>query len=344
MDQENHIYNLINKFINNECTPEELKQVKAIILSGNYHHIWEDLIQKDALHRIIEDEELSSVEYSSHKRNIYERLSHNIDIKDVKNKVYQRRKRKVILSIAAVISLLVIAYWASIHSNQPSDNNVTPIIVTTKPGMKSKITLPDHSIVHLNAGSKLEYFEDFNKTSRKIRIDGEAYFEISENKAKPFIINSGNHQVVVLGTAFNFNNYQTNNTLKLTVTEGVVKLSFPTISNEHKDTLIYADQHLTFNRKSKVVKMLPYDQDKHMAWLENIITFDNTLLSEAIKQLELWYGVQIEVENDNINNCSISGRFEGESLEFILGAITMVSDIKYELNDKSVKLKGKGCL
>ncbi len=343
MDNEKQIQELLKKFIRNECTLEELEQIKVVLKAGTYDHLWNDLIQKDAIQQIINKQDFNKTINNKHAE-IFQKISRTIEINETKNNVAKLQRRRRIITIAAAISFVFISYLVSINFFNSPVQEPQLIVITTDPGQKKMITLPDNSIVRLNAGSRLEYAANFNQESREVTLNGEAYFKISKNKAKPFAISTGNYEVDVVGTAFNLNNYSSDKPIAISVTEGIVRFSYPDKKGFLTDTLVTANQHLTFDGKYNELDIENFDSEFQIAWLENLLIFENEPLENVIEKLELWYGVIFIVEIEQIEKCRFSGRFKNESLEFILQSIEMVSDLQYEMNDNHVKLKGKGCL
>jgi len=343
LNNDKHIRELIRKFIRNECTLEELEQIKAVLKTGSYDYLWNDWIKKDAIQQIISKQDFNKIKNNKHAE-IFQRISLTIEINESKNNDLKLQSRRRLITIAAAISFVFISYWLSISFFNSPVPKPELIVITTNPGQKKVVTLPDNSVVHLNAGSRLEYATNFNQETRRITLFGEAYCKISKSKNKPFAISTGDYMVDVVGTAFNLNNYSSEKPVAISVTEGIVRFSYPNKNGFLSDTLVAANQHLTFNGKYNELDIENFDSEFQIAWLENLLIFDNEPLEQVIEKLELWYGVNFIVEIEQIEKCRFSGRFENESLEFVLQSIEMVSDFQYEMNNTNVKLKGKGCL
>jgi len=183
---------------------------------------------------------------------------------------------------------------------QPSSNgSQTTLQYNTLSNPKgSKVidmTLGDGSRVWLNAGSSVTYPVAFSGNERKVKITGEAYFEVAHNAAMPFKIQKGEAEVTVLGTHFNINAYDDEDAIRVTLLEGSVKTS---IGNGQSATLI-PGQQAQITSDIKVVNNI--DIEQVMGWKNGKFVFGESMgLTEIMRQVSRWYDVDIEY-NTNIN-------------------------------------------
>lgn len=106
-----------------------------------------------------------------------------------------------------VVSVGTASYYIGTRHNQPKSAALAYFETTTPMGAQTKVVLPDQSVVWVNAGSTLRYGSDFNTNGRSVQLDGEAYFEITRDSLKPFIVKSKRLDIKVLGTSFNVKAY-----------------------------------------------------------------------------------------------------------------------------------------
>ncbi|MEO9144812.1 MAG: FecR domain-containing protein, partial [Ginsengibacter sp.] len=155
------------------------------------------------------------------------------------------------------------------------------------------MVLADGSRVWLNAGSSLTYPVSFLGNERKVAVTGEAYFEVTHDRAKPFIVNNDSMNVRVLGTSFNVNAFKDDgNDIKVTLLEGSVK-----IKNGNVTGLLKPGQQAVVTKEIKVVNDV--DLDLVMAWKNGYFQFDNASLQNVLKQVSRWYGVEVVYEGKN---------------------------------------------
>ncbi len=222
-----------------------------------------------------------------------------------------------------------------------SDNNSkglggTLFQIATPVGGQYKIQLPDGSKVHLNASSSVHYVED--DTSRTVELIGEAYFEVSslaimgnqnEKVNKPFIVNSGNQQVKVLGTAFNIKAYSGEKTYT-TLVEGQVELQ----TGSQKLTLIPGEQAaLEDNQLSKYKA----DLSSALGWTTGTFVFNDEPLEEILRQVERWYDVTFSYQEKALQE----ERFEVflprfSNLTEFLELLEKTGEVKFEVVGRKV--------
>ncbi|QEC43404.1 FecR domain-containing protein [Pseudobacter ginsenosidimutans] len=189
--------------------------------------------------------------------------------------------------------------------------------VTTPKGGQYKLSLADGTKVWLNAASSITFPTSFNTSSRQIELSGEAYLEIAKDKAKPFIIRSGNNQVEVLGTSLNINNYKDEPAFKTTLIEGAIKVN---------NVIIKPGEAFENGRTVKA------DIAKDIAWKNGFFNFDNTSLAGMLRQLSRWYDIEIVYEG-KIPDLTLEGRVPRD---------LKLSEVLLLLNNLEVKYEKKG--
>lgn len=162
--------------------------------------------------------------------------------------------------------------------------------ISTPRGGQYQLELPDGSKVWLNAASSLRFPTAFSGNERNVELTGEGYFEIAKNANKPFHVMVNDMTVEVLGTHFNVNAYDDEETVKTTLLEGLVKINAATASNELKP-----GQQAQVDKK-KNIKVVNADVDEAVAWKNGFFTFSNADLPTVLRQLSRWYDVQITYE------------------------------------------------
>lgn len=205
-----------------------------------------------------------------------------------------------------------------------------------------QILLPDGSKVWLNRASSLRYGKQFKAASREVWLKGEAYFEVSHNPGKPFLIHTSGTTTQVLGTSFNIRSYQQESTVKVGVISG--KVSFTAQDHENDKQLILQPGHgAVFNKAKKAIEKKEKMNPNLLAWKTHQLKFEDAPLQEVIAALEEYFYIHIKVENAGVLNC----RFKGVFKEAKLGEILEV--MQYSMNVSAVQqgdyyiLSGNGC-
>lgn len=238
---------------------------------------------------------------------------------------------------AAVLSIPLATYTAiSIFSDDvPSENIVCAAQRTyiVNNGVKGKVCLPDSTLVCLNSGSVLELSDNF-EYERRVTLKGEGYFDVKADKSSPFYINTPKGVVIkVTGTEFNLCCYEDQQDVKLSLVSGSVEI-------RKGDETIYRmteKEDVSISGES-IHKYSTARTEEAVAWTKGKLVFDDTPMTEVIKRLERWYGVQISVEDMRIYNSSFTGEFHSESLVQVLELLNITSDIEYYMTDNRVKL------
>lgn len=207
-------------------------------------------------------------------------------------------------------------------------------------GEKRKLILEDSTVVFLNSGSEFRYPENFSKNTREVYLSGEAFFKVSKDKNRPFIVNSGDVKTTVLGTSFNVQAFQDQSDVKITVVSGKVRVNLASDYQMNKGSIL-----LTKNLEARYSKdkgqITRYETDASSAvlWKDNVLNFNNQSLTDIAVALERWFNVEIVIEDDKLHEYSYVGQHVNPTLYQILEALHFSTAIDYEIHDKKVILK-----
>jgi transmembrane sensor len=244
---------------------------------------------------------------------------------------------------AAVAAIIVVGAAFFLLPSQKNEQiaEVPPatLVRTTSKGQKITIKLPDGSIVKLNSKSTLEFPERFTGKTREVILHGEGYFDVMHNPDLPFVVRTGSSSTTVLGTSFNIKE-QSNHNVQVTLVSGKVNVSD---EKNPRAVLLKPNQQALVKPASGSIDTTSVDVSRFIEWKDNVISFDETPLTEAVAMLEDWYGVEIQIRNKDIKYCRITGRYENESLENVMESFQFVLKGRYTIEGKHVTLSGKGC-
>lgn len=203
------------------------------------------------------------------------------------------------------------------------------------------VTLPDGTLVTLNENSTIKYPTGFKGTRRKVTLEGEAFFEVTEDKEKPFVIVADEAMIEVLGTSFNVNAFEENEDIVVTVAEGNVELYLQTspaerLRLEHGTSGVLNKENKSLTKKSEPLI-------NSMAWKTKQIILDDYTLSEAVQLLENVYKTSIRIKDPEISECHINATFDRQSLESVLKVIESTLDVRVKKVDDTYIIEGGGC-
>jgi ferric-dicitrate binding protein FerR (iron transport regulator) len=240
----------------------------------------------------------------------------------------------IITRIAAVLTIPLLAFtiWSLFFQEKPTklaQNEITWHEIQSPAGMRSHVVLPDGTDLWLNAESKIKYSIPFTRENRQVELTGEAFLKVVKNENAPFIINAGAASVKVLGTQFNVKAYPGEENLEIALAEGSVEFAGTLADGKKATATLIPNDFLAMNKSTGQVKLQNKNLNKHIAWMKNIIIFDETPMPEVAKTLERWYGVKVIVADAEINKYRFTTTFENESLYRVLELLELSSpDIK----------------
>ncbi len=199
-------------------------------------------------------------------------------------------------------------------------------------GKKSVIRLSDGTIVWLNAGSQLVYPTAFLREKREVVLIGEAYFDVTENKSKPFIVRTSTLAVTVLGTKFDVSAYPEDKFVEAILESGSVSLEVTGKNFLHlnKKVLLKPNQKGSLNREDGVMKLTEVDVSQYTAWKDGMLKVEREDLIRVLKKVERYYNIHIELRDPLAGGYLISGKLDlKNSPEEVLNVIQLTVPIDW---------------
>ena len=319
---------LIKKFLSGNCTQEELLLIRKYMDDENWAMNELDRMWQTSDHQhICEDED------KFRNLKLIRKKSDYSNIRRSRNWVFES---SVLLRVAAILLIAFAVPLMLIDQEAPRlvEKNQAVLVTKSNPaGRKSTICLPDGSIVRLNAASEISYPEQFTDSMRQVSLKGEAFFDVTENPDKPFLVNTDGLITKVLGTSFNINAFMENEAIEVVLASGKVEIQK---SNQLLTTLLPGEEIIYDNRSHSYRKQMA-DIEKTLAWKNNLVIFDKASSSEIFAYLERWYGVEFVIDKKVISGqWRFSGRYQDESLENILLSLSYVKSFNFRINKKMV--------
>jgi len=224
-----------------------------------------------------------------------------------------------------------LAYKPAVNGNT---TEVTYNTLTTPRGGKYRVVLPDGTNVWLNAASSLRFPTSFTGSQRNVEITGEAYFEVTKNKAMPFIVSARGMKVEVLGTHFNVMTYADESAMKTTLLEGLVK-----VYNGNKSVTIQPAAQAKITQGSDNIDVAEgVDVDKAVAWKNDMFMFSDAGIQEIMRQVSRWYDVDVSYEGP-ISADHFTGKISRNATASQVLKILELSDVHFTIQGKKIIVK-----
>ncbi|KQC02048.1 FecR family protein [Pedobacter sp. Hv1] len=203
--------------------------------------------------------------------------------------------------------------------------------LSTTRGEQTKVRLPDGSLVFLNAASSLKYPASFaSLKERKVELSGEGYFEISKDKAHPFIVKTAKQEIEVLGTQFNVNAYADEPVIKTTLLEGSIKLN----TGSQKEILKPNEQAILRDNRLNIKEV---ETEEIVAWKNNEFLFRDDDFRTNMRKIARWYNVEIIYEVDAPDNFKLGGFLSRtKNLSAILKLMEKTDKVHFKISGKKV--------
>ena len=207
--------------------------------------------------------------------------------------------------------------------------------IETGKGERSKLTLPDSTVVWLNACSSISYDQDFGKQTRTVNMRGEAYFNVRKDASKPFLVCTESLNYRVTGTSFNLYSFENENIESLVLVEGAVTLVFG-----NKTAEIRPGEIIEFDKTAGKINRRQINTYNKTGWRNGDLLFEEMNFEDLTKRLERIYNVSFVFENEKVKNDSFGGTFRHyDSLETILKVISSGTTIKYRIERDVVYIR-----
>ena len=299
-----------------------------------------------AFRRWFKDSEDNRRAFESYKK-IWEseKIEKNYDLAKAKEriefKINQRlnlpkRIYKSLEKVAAVLFLPILIVSVYLYSDimKSGDHEVQTIYqsVDCPVGNRSKINMPDGTLVWLNSGSSITFPVSFSEEkNRNISLSGEAYFNVKKDHKRPFILSLGDVTLRVSGTSFNVANYKDDEQIEVMLESGKVDLYAGSDSKSNDRTRLVPGQLATIEKGTNRLTVNQVNAEQYVSWKEGYLVFDEERMSEVIRKLKRWYNVEIEVLDHEINDYSFTATIKEETLEQFLNLLIFTSPIEYEI-------------
>jgi ferric-dicitrate binding protein FerR (iron transport regulator) len=264
------------------------------------------------------------------ERKIYDALLLVSPQSSLENKKEVGTSLWMVSTAVAVFLLLLVSglYWMRIRDERNFAAQYHTLQVPA--GQRMKLILADNTNVWLNANTVFRYPSTFSKKDRTVYLEGEAYFEVSKNKEKPFIVKTNGGDINVTGTSFNVKARSEHQLFETSLFEGSVEI----YDNHRKMVSLKPNQQSVFKNGQLVVSQITdYDQ---FLWRKGLIAFNNKSLEDILGTLSTYFDVQIRIEAQSLPKNTYTGKFrQSDGIDYALRVLQKSIRFSYEKDDET---------
>ena len=317
---------LIVRYLSNEASPAEQEQLFEWVsrskenqkVFNEYINLWSSQQKPNTTFNL---------ETGLHK------LNQRIDaFEDTENKktVFWNR-----WNIAAAVILLIVSGFVLFHNGIFTyQDHLQSLQKETVAGNEMRqVKLGDGSQITLNRQSSLTYPEVFIAGTREVYLEGEAFFEVTKDSLRPFIVHANGTTTTVLGTSFNIN--ALGKAVVVSVATGKVK-----VSDGDQTEILKADEKVTCENNTLKKELSDLSE---LSWNGRLLEFNDLTLAQAAEKLSAYYEVSVRFDQAAVKACRITGKFKNKKLETVLEAIRFSTEVHVKMEDSTVVFSGKGC-
>ena len=336
-----------------EASTPELSELETLLMDKNLQSYSNEVIDK------LWEKPFTSVPKMTMSENVWKHIQRKINhtsgqIMSINNVARKWIAAAVIILIAGASFFIFINKRSTTHSELVLHQKLNEI--STQPGSKTKVQLPDGTQVWLNANSELLYnSENFGKQERSVKLVGEAFFDVTKSEKIPFIIHAGVVTITVKGTAFNVKAYPKQKDIETTLIRGLIEITTKqdperkiVVKPNEKIIIpsgVIAEEKTNTSANSLYAISRLQKNEKHIlseiVWIKENLEFDNQTFQDLSPQLESWFSVKIHFGDEVIKQRRFSGSIEKETLEQTLSAMQISFPFKYSITGNDVWINQK---
>ena len=334
-EEKKHIDELIATYLTEGLDKNDLAELKAWIPSSpenedyfiQQREVWFSAVSREAASKYNKDKAFDTL-----KNRIGSR-------KQVEKAPRQEFRLSALWRYAAIIAVILavgcFSYW---QGGVNVKDTFADISVEAPLGSRTKLYLPDGTLVWLNAGSRMTYSQGFGVDNRKVELEGEGYFEVQRNEKLPFFVKTKDLQLQVLGTKFNFRDYPEDHEVVVSLLEGKVELN--NLLKKEKEAFLAPDERAILNKANGLMTVETVTASNASQWTDGYLFFDEELLPDIVKELERSYNVNIHIANDSLNKFRFYGNFvrREQSIQEVLDALASTEKIQYKIEERNITI------
>ena len=246
------------------------------------------------------------------------------------------RRSAVRIAAAAVIAAVLLA--GGLTTVLLSKRLAQPVTVVTQLGERSQVVLPDGTKVWLNSSSSVEYVAPFFSRQRRVKMEGEAYFEVEHDRRAPFVVSTNGLDVEVLGTRFNIRNDDNEHRVTTVLLEGAVKAYAS--GDEKAAVRLRSSQQLVFDTRTGAMRLTDEPSaDRSINWIDGRFCFEHDTFAEIVAELKRYYNVDIRFMDEALRSERFSGDFRVEDgIYHIMSVLQLTYKFTYKVVGNDIEI------
>jgi ferric-dicitrate binding protein FerR (iron transport regulator) len=256
---------------------------------------------------------------------------------------HQSKRTSYFIRFAKVAAMLLLAFglgWGSqfipFTKDQPTEAAILQEIFVPK-GQVNQLFLADGTRIWMNSETRIIAPTRFSSNERLVKLSGEAFFEVAQDKSRPFRVEVNGQQIEVLGTSFNVRAYANSNEIETTLETGQIRLH-----TGNQINLLTPGEQSVFNKTTNKLVVDKVDPLIASAWKSGRYEFQNKDLIEVFKLVERWYDVEINVDEEYFKDMHFSGVIKrNKDAKHFLELLNQTIPIKYEINSDKILISHK---
>lgn len=320
---------LLHKFRSGDITPAEFQDLRTrmdAISDVELKHLLEAEWEEFEDHSPLSEEKMKTLYEGLHIR------SEEVKPRFTLKRYWMQIAASLLLLIAG--SLTVLTFIQRNEINALAEQNV---VIRSGDYGKSLVTLPDGTIVHLNAKSSLTYSQDFGRNDRKVALSGEGFFEVKKDTEKKFTVGTGYMDIAVLGTKFNVYAYETKDIVEMSLVEGSVDVT--TSRPPYQSIRVKPNEKVVYNKRTGNLLHERTSNKMETAWINKELVFRSERLEDVFRCLSRKFAVTFSVDDEALLNDVYTGTFDDENVESIMRVLKFHYNFKYTNEDGVISIQ-----
>lgn len=328
---------LIIKYLTNEISLEERHQLSKWLEEDEMHP---EILEKFQLYW-----EMSQQDFGSERKEVLNHIESEIGLLEQQEppsaNAHKPNRFFSFFKYAAVLALVFVTIYLVYEQNKSQEQPLPAPTISyeekiSNPGQKITTTLPDGTTVKLNSGSKIIVPSHFVGEKREVVLFGEAFFDVTRDESKPFIIKTADMSIKVLGTSFGVKANADRSAQFVAVKSGKVKV----INTSNSDSVELTQNLMAFlSDEGKFSEIDEIDESVVFGWVDQKMVFKDNSLPEVFKSVEKWFGVKINNTTIIDSKKPYTATFDNPTLPEVMGSLAYIYQFKYEIENKIISIQ-----
>ena len=336
MKEENkHIDELIANYLTGSLDKNALEELKIWIEESpeyksyfiQQREVWASAVSREVVLKYNKDKA-----FDTFKKRVASR-------KKEREELGQKFQLSVLWRYVAIVAIMLavgcFSYW---QGGVNVKDTFEDISVEAPLGSRTKLYLPDGTLVWLNAGSRMTYSQGFGVDNRKVELEGEGYFEVRHNEKSPFYVKTKDLQVQVMGTKFNFRDYPEDREVIVSLLEG--KVGLHNLLKKQNKEILAPNERAVLNKENGHMIVESDAASNASQWTDGYLFFDEELLPDIARKLERSYNVNISIASDSLKTFRFYGNFvrREQSIQEVLDALASTEKMQYRIEERNITI------